>query len=235
VNPIHRWLGYRPQRVYEDELMDDPEASSDELFRVYRELEIINRRLGGHGVSREGIETLVPEGPVQVLDVGAGGGDFARYLADWGRRTGRGVEVQGLELTPSAVEYARLHSGRYEGLRFSHGDLHDQPDGAWDVVHMSLTLHHFDDQEAVRMLEGMARVARRGVVVNDLHRAAIAYGAIKVLTGVLSRSRLVRNDAPLSVNRAFLRSELSELCRQAGLTVHRLAWRPMYRWLLVAS
>ncbi|MGF1510843.1 MAG: methyltransferase domain-containing protein [Myxococcota bacterium] len=234
---LEQWLGYRPYRVADDELMDDPSAPRHELFRVYEELEQINLRLGGHAVSLEGVRCLVvtDDQPLAVLDVGSGGGDFARYLAAWAQRAERDIRVQGLELSSAAVEYAEECSNGHPNVTFRQGDLFDEPDRSWDIVHMSLTLHHFDDEGAVRMLREMARVGRRGIVVNDLHRHPVAYAAIKAVTRVLSRSPFVRNDAPLSVNRGFTRDELHALATAAGLDVRLLGWRPMYRYLLVAS
>jgi ubiquinone/menaquinone biosynthesis C-methylase UbiE len=44
------------------------------------------------------------------------------------------------------------------------------PDQTFDYVIQSSTLHHFDDAGAVNLLKEMARVARRGIFVIDLHR-----------------------------------------------------------------
>jgi len=229
-----RWLGYRPERRYDAELMDAPDADEVELFTVYHELDVINRRLGGHKVSIDGVKRLVSDGHLDVLDVGAGGGDFGRVLAEWARRRKRSLQYRGIELSEVAVRYARQHSTTYPELRFDVQDLHGLPDDAHDVVHMALTLHHFDDEAAVGMLRAMGRVARRGLVVNDLHRHVVAYAGIKGLTKLLSKSRFVRNDGPLSVNRAFSRAELERLCERAHLEIIQLRWAPMFRWLLVA-
>jgi hypothetical protein len=74
-----------------------------------------------------------------------------------------------------------------------------------------------------------------GVVVNDLHRHPLAWAGIHVITRVLSGNPMLRNDAPLSVLRAFRRHELLELAREAGLPEARVSWRPMFRWQMVAE
>ena len=45
------------------------------------------------------------------------------------------------------------------------------PDRSFDVVHASLLVHHLEPPEALAFLREAARVARLGVVVNDLVRA----------------------------------------------------------------
>ena len=51
---------------------------------------------------------------------------------------------------------------RGDGLRLPFADR------SFDAAYTVLTLHHFRDDAAVCLLQDMARVARRLVVVNDL-------------------------------------------------------------------
>jgi SAM-dependent methyltransferase len=70
---------------------------------------------------------------------------------------------------------------------------------------------------------------RRGIEVRvrgiDLSAATVAHAR--------ARSRLVRNDAPVSVLRAFRRHELEALATAAGLPRPRIAWRWAFRWVMV--
>jgi len=65
----------------------------------------------------------------------------------------------------------------------------------------------------------MARVSRRGVVVNDLVRGRLYLAGAWLLSHIVSGNRLSRNDAPLSVRRAYSRSELRALVDEAGLRI----------------
>ena len=49
------------------------------------------------------------------------------------------------------------------------------PDASFDVVHCSLVVHHLEPAEVVRLAAEMRRVARLGVVVNDLVRGRLAW------------------------------------------------------------
>ncbi len=62
-------------------------------------------------------------------------------------------------------------------MTFLQADVRALPldDGAWTSSHASLVLHHLDPADAVAALREMRRVARRGVVVNDLRRGALAF------------------------------------------------------------
>lgn len=107
-------------------------------------------------------------------------------------------------------------------------------DGTFDVVMASLFFHHLSDDNCVQVLSQMWRIAKQRILINDLHRHAVAYFSIRALTALFSKSRMVRHDGPVSVLRAFRSSELLEIARRAGVParVHRSF---PYRLVLVAD
>jgi len=223
-------------RSAEPELMDEPGIPDEELRQTLGELAFINRALGGYGPSLEGLEALCPAGAraLSLLDVGCGGGDTARRMADWARRRGLRLSVVGIDLSEAAVEFARAESRDYPALRFERRDLWEIPGkDRYDVVHSALVLHHFPGDGAVRALRRMYELSRYGVVLNDLHRHPVAYAAIGTLTRTFSHNRLIRHYAPLSVLRAFSRDGLLALAREAGLPDPELRWRWPFRWRMV--
>jgi hypothetical protein len=56
---------------------------------------------------------------------------------------------------------------------------------------------------------------------------------IRLLTGLLSRSRVIRHDGPLSVLKGFRRKELLSILERVGIRGARLKWRWAFRWVLV--
>lgn len=215
--------------------MDDPACDPRELERGFADLEAVNRWLGGHAASLAGLARLLPADGVEreVLDVGCGGGDTARAIADWARATGRRVRVLGVDLSPVAIERARARAGEREELEFRVADLHALPESRrYDAVHAALLLHHIPGEQAARALAKMFALARGGVVINDLHRHPAAYYAISAIMKV-SGGALTKHDAPLSVLRAFRREELERLAQSAGLPRPELRWRWAFRWELL--
>jgi 2-polyprenyl-3-methyl-5-hydroxy-6-metoxy-1,4-benzoquinol methylase len=224
------------QRSERLELMDAPGLDPAELAETLRQLAFINAVLGGHAATMGALERLILPGrrEFEVLDVGSGGGDTARSIVAWARRRGLQARVCGIDLAPEAVAFARRRSAGLPGLEFSAQDLFVLPAARkYDIVHAALLLHHFRDDAAVRALAKMFDLCRVGLVVNDLHRHSAAYYSIKALSSLLSRNRLIRHDAPLSVLRAFRRSCLEDLCRRAGLPVPEISWRWAFRWRMI--
>ena len=73
------------------------------------------------------------------------------------------------------------------------------------------------------------------LLINDLHRNPFAYYSIKLLTGFFSRSRLVKNDAPLSVLRGFKKDELIKFVSESGYTDFSVKWIWAFRYLIYAG
>jgi ubiquinone/menaquinone biosynthesis C-methylase UbiE len=213
------------------ELMDDPSVADDQVDRALNELSFINRWLGGFRVSRLGVGSLINslpmDRPVSVLDVGAGGSDLPKALGPLGRQ----VDVTSLDLNFHACVRA---GERRPPVRAVNGSAFSLPfrDRSFDIVHVSLFLHHCTDAEARTLLADLTRVARLGIVINDLHRHALAYVGISMLTGVFSHSALVRNDAPVSVLRGFLRDEIEALLPDGVKTSTSISWRWAFRWCI---
>jgi len=209
------------QRADISEIMDDLSRPEEEFRAAYRELEIINKTLGGI----RAIERFLPEGPnLLILDVAAGACDIAEALL---RK--RQCRIVVLDLNSRGLRLAE------RSLPVT-GDALQLPfaDGTFDVVMASLFFHHLSNDNCARVLREMWRIARREVLVNDLHRHAVAYFSIRALSALFSKSRMVRHDGPVSVQRAFRPAELLKIAKQAGVAARVYRSFP-YRLVLVAK
>ncbi|MDQ2659653.1 MAG: hypothetical protein M3Y03_04460, partial [Verrucomicrobiota bacterium] len=80
----------------------------------------------------------------------------------------------------------------------------------------SLALHHFSEEDAVRLLRRCRELSRRYVLVSDLRRGALARIGVYLLTALLYRDRMTRNDGRASAERSFSLGELRGLALRAG-------------------
>jgi len=104
-----------------------------------------------------------------------------------------------------------------------------------DIIFSSLFCHHFTDRGLITQLQWMKTNARIGFFINDLHRHWLAYHSISLLTKLFSSSYLVKNDAPISVTRGFLRAEWETICKNAGLTNYDISWQWAFRHLIISK
>lgn len=226
-------------RSYQPEMMDDLSFGGDDMIKTLDELEIINRRLGGHKVVLNALDKLLKNIPakkeIHIADLGCGGGDMLRILARWGRKKGLKLKLHGIDANSFITEYGEFRSAEYPEISYHVMDIFsDKFAGTgYDVVLCSLFCHHFNEGQLQRLYRQLKKQAKLGVVINDLHRHWFAYHSIKYITKLFSNSPLIKNDAPLSVARGFSRQDIENIMHHAGIHTYSLKWKWAWRWQLV--
>ncbi|MEX2400810.1 MAG: methyltransferase domain-containing protein [Rhodothermales bacterium] len=216
------------ERSFAVEQMDDLSIRDARIENALYEIRYVNRYLGGYRALKKALRPVLDTWNgkrLTVLDLGAGLADYAVELVRWGRRRGVAVDVTAVDANPEAVRCAqayldrRLSPALRRSVRALVADALHPPfsAGTFHITTASLFLHHFRDDEAVRLLRVMDRTASLGIVVNDLHRHPLALAGIRSIAAVLPVSPMFRHDGPLSVRRAFRPEELQSLAGQAGL------------------
>ena len=225
----------RTKWVKVPEYMDQPCSDVSKLRRALQELAFVHRWLGGRRAAEKGMKGIGHELPANFsfLDVGCGGGEPSAYMKLWSAQNQRVCRTLSVDFDRSCCLRAREQPpGGHAVLQADGASLPFQADSV-DVVHGGLFLHHFSGEAGAAMLRGMLAVTRRVLIIDDLHRHRVPYVATKWGSKLLSRSHMVRHDAPLSVARGFRRQELMELAEAAGFQWTKLIWVWPFRWLAV--
>ena len=210
------------QRSLELENIDKGTYTPEEYEGCLIELRRVNRWLGDNRVLHKTFLAEIELAGLQafsVLDIGAGSGELLRVTAQWARDTNRQASLVGLELNERSAQAILGESVDFPEILSVQGDGLKLPfkDNSFDYAIQSLTLHHFDDDGARRILAEMARIAARGVFVIDLHRNPVAYFFYTTVGHLILHNRLLREDGALSILKSFTPRELEEVGRQAGL------------------
>lgn len=201
------------------ELLDSGSLSAVEIEGNLADLARLNRLPGGTAESIRGVRSLVgSREEARILDVGTGYGDMPLAFA------ARGWRTLGLDLNPRVVAIARRRTADEPSIEIVEGDVRSLPfeDSAFDVAHCSLLLHHLEPHEAIRGLRELGRVARLGVVVNDLRRGIWPLCATWASIVAFGRSPVTRTDGLISARRAYSLDEVDGLLAEAGLVTR---WR----------
>ncbi len=226
------------QRSCKKELLDGDHLPFDAIRQNMKELDVINHRLGGHRITLKGLHSLLKKNstslhtPLQVVEIGCGGGDNLRVIQQWAFKRKLAVQLTGIDINPECIAYAKSRA-EAGGIQLICSDyrqvkFHQKP----HVIFSSLFCHHFNEVELVSMLQWMQRHTSVGFFINDLHRHPLAYYSIKGLTALLSKSYLVRHDAPLSVLRSFVKKDWEVLFQKAGIAAYQCRWQWAFRWLV---
>ncbi len=221
------------------EIMDDLQCSGEVVDQTLRELEIINRLLGGNQVTINGVSRLLKNSTtkevIKVADLGCGGGDILKLVANWGRKNNRPLHLTGIDANPNIIDYAAKHSRDYPEINYKAVNIFSDEfkKESNDIVLATLFTHHFTNEELIHLLQQLKKQTLIGIVINDLHRHWFAYYSIKWLTQLFSRSAMVKIDAPLSVLRGFKKQELVDILKQARIDNYTLQWKWAFRWELI--
>lgn len=217
-------------RSNELEIMDDLDCHGEVVDQTLRELEVINRLLGGDYVTLDGIGKLIKDKrSYTIADYGCGGGDLAKKIVHYGKKKSIKFDVTGIDANPHIVGFAQKHNPE---ISFVALDVFKN-ETTYDIITATLFVHHFDEDQLVELFRKMNAHARVGVVINDIHRHSLSYYSIKLLTQLFSKSAMVKFDAPLSVRRAFKKGELVRIMDKAGIKSYSLKWKWAFRWQLV--
>lgn len=238
------------KRSYEKEILDGDDSPFEDIKQNMHELDVINTWLGGHQITIKGLQQLInrvshpqvlslsKDGvahphTINICEIGCGGGDNLRVIQQYCKKKNIHITLLGVDINPHCIAYAQSRKEN-EGIEFICSDYAtasfiQKP----DIIFSSLFCHHFTEDELQFQFVWMKNNSTLGFFVNDLHRHPLAYHSIKFLTGLFSKSSLVKNDAPLSVARGFKKNELAELLQQSSIIQYQLKWKWAFRWLLI--
>jgi len=218
------------RRSTQSEMMDDPTIDFVCFSDCLRDLAIVNRLSLGYRPTlawfkrqlrkRESIQHL------SIFDVGSGGGDMLRQIARMVQRPGHSVSLTGIDLNPWSKRYAEQVTSPDLGIQFETSDIFNfAPDRKADFVISSLFTHHLNDDQLVDFLRWMEHHTTQGWFINDLHRHPLAYFLIKYGALLLGFHIMVRHDGPISVARAFTKTDWIGYLKAAAIPMDQVKIR----------
>ncbi len=218
------------KRSYQKELMDDFSINDERIGSALNELQIINKFLGGNSVSEDGINNIKRslEETIKILDVGAGASDILFDL----KNKIENIIFYSIDKSMYTCQYQKGERGNDKIIC---ADAFRLPfiNNSFGIVHSSLFLHHFAEKEILILLKEFSRIAKQGIIINDLRRNILAYSGIKILTLLFSKSEFVKSDGPLSVKRAFVKNDLKKILMKAGIAKYIIKRKWAFRFLIV--
>jgi 2-polyprenyl-3-methyl-5-hydroxy-6-metoxy-1,4-benzoquinol methylase len=228
------------KRSYKKELMDDLTLSSAELGQNLEELRVVNRYLGGNLVLKVALNRLKKQGffkenkIYRIADIGSVGGDNLIVIAEWFQKNNLQVALTGIDANAFMIGFASDFCRKYPNIQFAQYNIFDTAISqlSFDLTTCSLFCHHFTDEELLLIFKNIKSITQGAFIINDLHRHPIAYGGIWFLTRLLNGSYLIKNDAPLSVLRAFRRKEIQTLTEKVFPKV-TVNWIWAFRWMVI--
>ena len=228
-------------RTTAPEIMDDFSMKGEELRHSLDEIASINRFLGGNNVTLIGVKKLLSRFPktetIVVVDLGCGNGDMLRMLAEFGSHHGWDFKLIGVDANEFTVGYARQLSQLYPNISYIREDIFDASFEAlqYDIALCTLTLHHFDDSQLMHLLQIIKNKASIGIVINDLHRSALAYRLFQIVSFVFRLEAMSKSDGLVSILRGFKKVELEGFAKKLNISNYNIRWKWAFRYQWIIS
>lgn len=215
------------KRSQKAEIMDDFSIQDERIDEALNELKIINKFLGGISTTKSALSYFIrsQNAKLKILDIGSGSSD--NLLA--AKRKYYGLQIFSIDKNLRALTCFKNLIDRINSDAF----ILPFKNSSCDIVHVALFLHHFTKEQIEILLKEFLRIARKGIIINDLQRSFLALLGIKILTVLFSRSEMVKNDGPLSVKRGFTKQEILKLLSNVGVSNFIIKKKWAFRWMVV--
>src|SRR5207253_892324 len=134
-----------------------------ELESDLENLRQLNRFFGSYRLVRHFLRRWIGSGSsMRVVDLATGSGDIPRLIANYARSVGASVKVDAIDQQSATLEIARSLSTNYPEISYFESNILEwrQPE-PYDFVICTLALHHFSDDDAVRLLRRCRELSQK--------------------------------------------------------------------------
>lgn len=230
-------------RTNESEIMDDFELEGEVLQDALDKIAKINQLLGGNQLTLQGVKTLLKNqdknSEITIVDIGCGNGDMLRYIAEYGDANGYHFNLIGIDANAFTINHAKKLSNHYPNISYKIIDIFSKQfdEVKYDIVLCTLTLHHFKNDEIIKLVKQFYNNSSIGIVINDLQRSKIAYRLFQAVCFVFKLNSMSREDGLVSILRGFKKQELEEFSKELNLKNYSLQWKWAFRyqWIIKKS
>ena len=228
-------------RTQEPEIMDDFSLQGEELREALDQIARINQFLGGNKVILQGLKKLLEQSDttktITIADVGCGNGDMLRMLAKFGQKNKLLFKLIGIDANEFTVNYAKTLSREYSNIEYQCLDIFSEDFKAvqYDIIICTLTLHHFTNEQILKIISIFNNNAETGIIINDLHRSKTAYRLFELICFVFNLNSMSREDGLVSILRGFKKAELVEFSKKLNLKNYTISWKWAFRYQWIIS
>ncbi len=228
-------------RTTSAEIMDDFTLEGEELRDALDKIAAINQLLGGNKITLDGINQLIEkqifEKKITIIDIGCGNGDMLRTLANYAQKLNLDFNLIGVDANAFTINHAKELSSAFPNISFRCEDIFDPSFNEMncDIFLCTLTLHHFKDNEILKLLHQLYTNANIGIVINDLQRSGLAYRLFQVLCFVFRLNTMSREDGLTSILRGFKKEELHYFSKQLNFKKRTIRWKWAFRYQWIIS
>jgi len=223
-------------RSRETEQMDNLDLSGKALHDTLDGLSTINKYLGNTNAIFFAVKAEIKDYdvPLQIVDLGCGGGDNLRAIADWCAQNDHPVSLIGIDGNSNILQHAEAKNNTSCQVNYIQADIlaSDFQLPLCDLLISSHFMYHFSDEEFVEFLKRVKSQVRLKMFFSELQRSSFAYSLFKSGATLLPFSKMVKEDGLKAIRRSFRRKELEYIIEKAEISTYDISWKWAFRYLV---
>ena len=99
-------------RSTQTELLDNDDIPFEDIKQNMKELDFINRWLGGHSITLSGVQKILSASkttgkPIRICEAGCGGGDNLLAIDKWCVKNNISVHLTGIDKKKECIDFAK--------------------------------------------------------------------------------------------------------------------------------
>jgi len=228
-------------RVYIEEKMDNfnPEILGERaiLDDSLNNLSFINKFLGNTSVTLEAVKKILNKDVdkiFNIVDLGCGGGDNLRAIAQWCFDNNRAVKLTGIDGNPHILMYAEQQESNLN-IKYKQVDVLDaqfemEP---CDILISSHFIYRFTDDELVNFINKAAKKVSNAIIFSELQRNIIPYYAFRIFGRLITFNDMTVQDGQKAITSSFKKEELLNVLKQLNVKSYQLKWKWVFRYLVI--
>ncbi len=219
-----------------EESMDDFSMDNDSLVTALDDISRINQLLGGNSVTLNGVKKLLKNVPksqeITIIDFGCGSGDMLRMLSEYGKKHHLKFNLIGIDANEATIRHAEKCSVEFDNITYLAEDIfhYDFSKYKIDIALITLTLHHFKDDEILKIMRVILDLVSKGIVVNDLQRSKLAYRLFQMIIFIFRLKKMTAEDGLISILRGFKKADLENYSKELDLKKYSIKWKWAFRY-----
>ena len=223
------------KRSNQEELMDDFALQGPPLQEVLKDLETVNKYLGGNQITINGLEKMLAycskDKLVTIVDYGCGDGAFLLLCTSFLEKNNWNYKLIGVDANAHIIERAKINCSTIKHCTFKQSNVFDKQElPAADIALCTLFLHHFKDEQIIQLLNNISSKTKVGIVINDLQRSKTAFLLFKAFSAVFMKSKIAKFDGLVSVARSFVRGDVEKISEDIKNTTSQIKSKWAFRW-----
>ncbi|MGA9213087.1 class I SAM-dependent methyltransferase [Kaistella sp.] len=219
-----------------EESMDDFSMDNEGLITALSDIAKINQLLGGNSITLNGVKNLLKNVPknteITIMDFGCGSGDMLRMLSKFGTKNNLKFNLIGIDANEATIRHAEKCSTEFENISYLKEDIFEYDFSKYkiDIALITLTLHHFKDEEILKIMRVIFNLVKKGIVANDLQRSKLAYRLFQMIIFIFRLEKMTANDGLISILRGFKREDLEKFTKDMGFKKYSIKWKWAFRY-----